>query len=106
MSGAIENLWDRVISILKEYGDDPHDIKAVWKSQGYGEPAKKLKKSEWRNFFINQPDGSGYGGEECTAFHLYSKSAILFMVCYDGSEWVESIPREINKPRSVTHVGG
>jgi len=102
----MENLWERVISILKSYGDEPHEIVSVWISQGYGNQGKRLEKSEWYDFFVNQPDGSGYGGEECTAFHLYSKNAILFMGCYDGAEWVESIPRKITKSREVEHVGG
>ena len=102
-----DNLWERVVSILASYGDSPHDIKTVWKSLGYGEEGKKLKKHEWYEFFVNQPDGSGLGGTfHFTAFHLYSKSAILFMGEYDGAEWVESLPRKANKPRIVEHVGG
>lgn len=100
------NLWERVVSILESYGDSPHDIKKVWISIGYQKGGKKLKKHEWYDFFVNQPDGSGYGGTVCTAFHLYSKSAILFMVVYDGAEWVDSFPRKVNKPRDVYHIGG
>ena len=102
----MENLWERVVSTLKEYGDEPHEIISVWISQGYGTQGRKLKKSEWYDFFVNQPDGSSFGGTECTSFHLYSKSAILFMGEYDGAEWVESLPRKANKPRIVEHVGG
>ena len=101
-----DNLWERVVEILKTYGDEPHEIKTVWVETSYGELGRKLKRDEWYSFFVNQPDGSGYGGEVCTPFHLYSKSAILFMGCYDGAEWVESIPRKPNAPREVGHVGG
>jgi len=111
MMDNVDNLWERIVWILEQYGDEPHEIEAVWISQGWDEnynerPSKKLDKSEWYHFFVDQPDGSGYGGTKCTAFHLYSKSAILFMGCYDGSEWVESIPKNPDEPREVEHVGG
>ena len=107
----ITNLWERVIYLLEQHGDKPHEIEVVWINPGWDEnynsqPSRKLDKSEWYDFFVNQPDGSGFGGTQCTAFHLYSKSVILFMGCYDGAEWVESIPRDPNEEREVEHVGG
>ena len=48
---------------------------------------------------------SGYGGTRGRPFTAWTKDRVYFPVCYDGSEWVESVPR--NFPGSVTeHVGG
>lgn len=47
----------------------------------------------------------GYGGAEGVPFTAWSKTRVYFPVCYDGSEWVDSVPRNpCDDPSS--HVGG
>jgi hypothetical protein len=36
---------------------------------------------------------SSYGYEEGVPFTLWTKSRVYFPVCYDGSEWCGSVPR-------------
>lgn len=47
----------------------------------------------------------GYGGTEGPAFTLWTKDNVYFPVCYDGAEWVCSVPRNPCDVAS-THVGG
>ena len=47
----------------------------------------------------------GYGGTEGCAFTLWTASRVYFPACHDGSEWVESVPRNpCDEP--MRHVGG
>ena len=36
---------------------------------------------------------SGYGGTEGKPFLAWSNNYVYFPVCYDGSEWIERVPR-------------
>jgi len=36
---------------------------------------------------------SGYGGEDCHPLYLWTASRVLFVACYDGATWIESVPR-------------
>lgn len=47
----------------------------------------------------------GYGGTDGAPFTAWSEAYVYFPVCYDGSEWVERVPRN---PCDVPteHVGG
>ncbi len=36
---------------------------------------------------------NGYGGEEGAPFTAWSETRVYFPICYDGSEWVGSAPR-------------
>lgn len=47
----------------------------------------------------------GYGGTDGCAFTLWTKSYVYFPACYDGSEWVESVPRHPNG-KATDHIGG
>lgn len=47
----------------------------------------------------------GYGSTEGLPFTLWTVKRVYFPVCYDGSEWVESVPREPNG-EATEHVGG
>ena len=47
----------------------------------------------------------GFGGEEGAAFTLWTKERVYFPVCYDGSEWVDSVPRN-PCGEATSHVGG
>ena len=47
----------------------------------------------------------GYGREEGKPFTAWGEKYVYFPVCYDGSEWVSSVPRN---PCSLhtCHIGG
>ena len=48
---------------------------------------------------------AGYGGSNGPRFTAWTKDKVYFPGVYDGSEWIESVPRNpINEPK--THVGG
>jgi hypothetical protein len=48
---------------------------------------------------------NGYGGEEGMPFTAWSETRVFFPICYDGSEWVGSAPR--NPCNEATpHQGG
>jgi len=48
---------------------------------------------------------AGYGGTEGSPFTAWTADYVLFPTCYDGSEWVESVPRNPCSTESW-HVGG
>lgn len=48
---------------------------------------------------------SSYGSTNGSYFTAWTKNRVYFPACYDGSEWVDSVPR--NPCDQVTpHVGG
>jgi hypothetical protein len=48
---------------------------------------------------------AGYGTTQGTPFLFWSKTRVYFAVQYDGSEWVESVPREPTEEKA-RHFGG
>jgi len=48
---------------------------------------------------------SGYGSEDCHAVTAWSENWTLFVACYDGSTWVERIPRNPTN-HTPEYVGG
>ena len=48
---------------------------------------------------------NGYGGTEGAEFTLWTKHYVYFPACYDGSEWVASVPRNPNGHKTA-HIGG
>lgn len=47
----------------------------------------------------------GYGGTEGTPFTAWSEKRVYFPICYDGSEWVGSAPRNPCDEK-LEHQGG
>lgn len=47
----------------------------------------------------------GFGIEEGLAFTAWTDDYVYFPLCYDGSEWVGSVPRNPNGV-STMHLGG
>ena len=47
----------------------------------------------------------GYGVTSGVPFTLWTHHRVYFPVCYDGLEWVESVPRYPCSARTY-HVGG
>ena len=35
----------------------------------------------------------GYGGEECPPTTIWTDKRVIFVCCYDGSTWLQSVPR-------------
>lgn len=48
---------------------------------------------------------NGYGCVEGPSFTVWTEHRVIFPVCYDGSEWVVSVPRNPND-EATDHVGG
>ncbi len=54
---------------------------------------------------LDAPFDDSYGGVEGKAFFLWTKERVYFPACYDGSEWVVSVPR--NPCDEIpAHIGG
>lgn len=51
---------------------------------------------------------SGFGGVEGTPFVMFTEERVYFATCYDGAEWVSSMPLkpEYIIDRDLRHVGG
>lgn len=47
----------------------------------------------------------GYGGIEGMSFTAWSDNYVYFPVCYDGSEWIDYVPRNPCEI-AVDHIGG
>ena len=54
---------------------------------------------------LNIKFDSGYGLVNGKSFTAWSEKRVYFPVCYDGAEWVESVPRNPSG-ESCDHVGG
>lgn len=48
----------------------------------------------------------GYGGSEGHKFLAWDKEYVYFPCTYDGSEWVERVPRNPVDNGGICHVGG
>ena len=48
---------------------------------------------------------SGYGGVCGPAFTAWTRTRVLFPACYDGAEWVASVPRN-PCGETTEHIGG
>ena len=36
---------------------------------------------------------AGFGGEDCHPILVWTVNRVLFVACYDGATWVQSVPR-------------
>lgn len=48
---------------------------------------------------------AGYGGTEGVPFTVWTENRVYFPICYDGSEWVESVSRNPDGV-ATSHLGG
>ena len=62
--------------------------------------ATTLTAEEWDLRFDDD-----FGAEEGRPFTLWTKKRVYFPACYDGSEWVESVPRDPSDEKTC-HLGG
>ena len=62
-------------------------------------PKKLMKKPEMLKNVIDYFDydfDSGYGGQECHSFYIYTDNDVFFIWEYDGSTRISSVPRNPN----------
>jgi len=104
------NLLELIQQTLERVGDSWDNVVVVWiGDHGWvytGKTGRKITKEEAEDLFRRDPPGSGFGGEECWDFHVYTNKHVLFKGVYDGAEWVEVIPLDPDKPRKPRAVGG
>ena len=55
---------------------------------------------------FNEKFDDGYGGERGRPFTAWTDKRVYFPVCYDGSEWVGSVPRNPCNEVTVGQGGG
>jgi hypothetical protein len=63
---------------------------------------------EWPppNEVLDREFDPGYGGEEAQPIYAWSENWIWFLGCYDGSEWLQILPRHPTASCVPRHVGG
>jgi len=54
---------------------------------------------------LDHPFDNSYGLTEGQAFYLWTANRVYFPVCYDGAEWVGSVPRNPMSETPVHHGG-
>lgn len=55
--------------------------------------------------WMDVPFDDGYGSQQGCPFTLWTKNRVYFPLCYDGSEWVGSAPRN-PCDEEMGHQGG
>lgn len=48
----------------------------------------------------------GFGIEEGVPFWAWSENWVYLCACYDGSEWITSVPRHPHVAQKPFHIGG
>ena len=71
----------------------------------YGETWADVEAHTMTDEQLDTPFDHGWGGTEGCSFTLWTKTRVFFPACYDGSEWVASVPRNPNG-QATSHVGG
>lgn len=93
---------EQMLDAIKEAGDDPADVlcsyREVVDSEGYVDswdkslprhdnvPATDLPEREYDD---------GYGGVDGEPVIGFSERYVYVKACYDGSEWVQAVPRSM-----------
>jgi len=105
-----ENLLEYIQQVLEEHDDSWNNVIAIWiGDHGWdytNKLGRKVSKEEAEDLFRADPPGSGYGGEVCWNFHIYTKKHLLVKATYDGSEWIEILPLNPNTTRKPESIGG
>ena len=47
-----------------------------------------------------------YGGAACYAVHVWTKTRVVFVVCYDSTTWLSSVPRNPCDEIPICHGSG
>lgn len=91
-------MLDEALARHGEHWDDVEDMAlAVNPGRWYGDEPPPPS--------LDAPFDTGYGGPEGCHFTVWTGTRVYFPACYDGSEWVASVPRFPNG-EAVAHVGG
>lgn len=71
----------------------------------YNESWQDVVSHTFRDDSLIREFDDGFGGTEGVPFTVWTRNRVYFPVCYDGSEWVESVSR--NPDGNPTyHLGG
>jgi hypothetical protein len=72
----------------------------------YGETMKdEIGHAPLGDDWVYERFDDGYGGINGCPFTLWTKKRVYFPVCYDGAEWVGSVPRNPCLEATI-HLGG
>lgn len=55
-------------------------------------PTGRVSWDEFQRVCDYEYDG-GFGGEDCHPILVWTETRVLFVGCYDGATWIESVPR-------------
>lgn len=69
------------------------------------EDAATLPDHADHNACLDRKFDPGWGGTEGNAFTAWTEKRVYFPACYDGSEWVASVPRH-PCDEATEHIGG
>lgn len=101
--------------ILRRAGDEPIEAIVI-------QPYRESNYDHPENTYSNRPNrpvqawqdveaeldyeyDDGYGGEDCHAFVAWTPTRVLFLGVYDGSTWIDSVPRN-PVPYAPEGIGG
>lgn len=55
---------------------------------------------------LDKPFETDYGSTKGEAFTVWTEERVYFPACYDGFEWVASVPRKPDPKKPTSHIGG
>lgn len=91
---------------MEEHNETVYDIEAIVvgaNSWGIGPETHEIDSVEE----LEQWSGNtGYGGENLPGIHVWTADRVYLKATYDGSEWVESVPRHPVDTDDIGSVGG
>ena len=72
-----------------------------WGEEGYNEEGKVIDWSMrgrvldwgWARPLLDYKYGTEYGSPECHSIYAWTETSVIFVAQYDGSTWLNSIPR-------------
>ena len=93
--------WRELISIeMEDRGEDWDEVVGVSTKAGKGGGVVAANRGD-----LDVDFDSGFGSAEGCPFTLWTERRVYFPACYDGAEWVASVPRDPCGEPTV-HVGG
>ena len=87
------------------------DEMATWREliademKSHGETLSDLISCTLSDEGLDRGFHAGYGGEQGSPFTAWSETWVYFPICYDGSEWCGSAPRN-PCDKAMCHQGG
>ena len=92
--------WDDIQSV-RVNGDEEDYRSSI---NDYWDDNEEIKNSKER--WADMEFYDGFGGSEGVPFLIWTEKYIYFPAVYDGSEWVEMLPRDPSTPFVPWHIGG